>query len=284
MTQPGVSSDAAPSSDGSTAGLSDRLDAAGRIARQAGLHALALRRDLASLEVEEKGLQDFVTRADVEVEALIRDALLRRFPDDGLLGEENSRRAPNDGHGTWVVDPIDGTSNYIRGIRHWGVSIAYVQDGRTEIGIVHDAPNDALYAARRGAGANRNGRPISVSKTADMNRALAILGMSRRMSLADYLDEIRRLTEAGADYRRLGAAAIGLARVAEGVADLYFEAHLNPWDALAGMLIVTEAGGTIRSTDFATMLADGGPVLAWNGQLGLQVDAWKDGLGKGRDK
>jgi len=271
MTQPGVSSDAAPSSDGSTAGLSDRLDAAGRIARQAGRHALALRRDLASLEVEEKGLQDFVTRADVEVEALIRDALLGCFPDDGFLGEESSRRAPNDGHGTWVVDPIDGTSNYIRGIRHWGVSMGYVQDGRIEVGVIHDAPNDALYAARRGGGASRDGVPITVSKTADMNKALAFMGMSRRMGLDDYLGDIRRLTVAGADYRRLGSAAIGLARIAEGVADLYFEAHLNSWDALAGMLIVAEAGGSVRTPDLQVMLDRGGPVLADNGRLGEQI-------------
>ncbi|MEM8589058.1 MAG: inositol monophosphatase family protein [Pseudomonadota bacterium] len=275
MTQPGMSSDAAPSSDGSAGGpaasLADRLDAAGRIARQAGRHALALRRDLAGLEVEEKGLQDFVTRADVEVEALIRDALLGRFPDDGFLGEEDSRRPPNDGHGTWVVDPIDGTSNYIRGIRHWGVSIAYVRDGRVEVGVIHDAPNDALYAAGRGGGASRDGLPITVSKTADMTKALAFMGMSRRMGLDDYLGDIRRLTEAGADYRRLGSAAIGLARIAEGVADLYFEAHLNSWDALAGMLIVAEAGGSVRTPDLQVMLDRGGPVLADNGRLGAQI-------------
>lgn len=272
MSQPGVSSKSASLSDGRTDGLVDRLQAAGEIARQAGHHALALRRDLASLEVAEKGLQDFVTRADVEVESLIRDTLLGRFPDDGFVGEESGRRPPKARHGTWVVDPIDGTANYIRGVRHWGVSIAYAQDGRTEIGVVHDAPNDALYTARRGGGAHRDGVSITVSKTKDMQRALAILGMSRRMDLADYLDTIRRLSETGADYRRLGSAAIGLARVAEGVADLYFEAHLHPWDALAGMLIVTEAGGAVRSVDLATMLAEGGPVLAWNGQSGLQID------------
>jgi myo-inositol-1(or 4)-monophosphatase len=271
MTGPSVTSDPdIPDVDGED-GLSARLEAASAVARQAGLRAIELRGAPDSLEIKEKGLQDFVTRADVEVETLIRDRLLGTFPSDGFLGEESERREAEGAAGMWVVDPIDGTSNFIRGIRHWGVSIAYVRDGQIEVGAVYDAPNDALYCAGRGKGATRNNRTIAVSSTHEMTRAMAILGMSQRMDAEDYLNDIRRLTEAGSDYRRLGSAAIGLVRVAEGVADFYYEAHLNSWDALAGMLIVREAGGFVTSVDLATMLADGGPVLASNGILGPHV-------------
>lgn len=271
MTGPGATVDTSLMDGGRNRGLAARLDLAGTVARQAGQRAVDLRGDPSNIEIKEKGLQDFVTNVDVEVEALIRDALLGSFPDDGFLGEESARHDASSDAGTWVVDPIDGTSNFIRGIRHWGVSIAYVIDGTIEIGVVYDAPNDALYSAGRGRGATRNEKSIAVSTTNEMGKALAILGMSRRMEAEDYLDDVRRLTVAGVDYRRLGSAAIGLARVAEGVADLYFEAHLNSWDALAGMLIVEEAGGRVGSTDLASMLDVGGPVLADNGRLGAGI-------------
>jgi myo-inositol-1(or 4)-monophosphatase len=209
--------------------------------------------------VENKGLQDFVTVADRRTEQYIRRALSRRFPGDGFVGEE-SGGVP--GGNFWVVDPIDGTTNYIRGFRHWGVSMAFVGDGRVEAGIIYDAALDSIYAARRGGGAFKDGVPVRAAVTEHAARAVAILGHSRRTSFEDYLSVSRQLFARDIDYRRMGAAAIGLVRVANGIADLYYERYLNAWDVLAGALIAHEAGARIFMPPLAAVLERGGGVLA----------------------
>jgi myo-inositol-1(or 4)-monophosphatase len=232
-----------------------------RIARRAGRAASSLRETIGTggLMVENKGLQDFVTIADQRTEQYIRNALARRFPGDGFVGEETGGVPKGN---FWVVDPIDGTTNYIRGFRHWGVSMAFVAAGRIEVGIVYDAALDKVYTAVRGGGAFKDGRPIRASTTSDASRAIAILGHSRRTSFDDYLNISRLLYERGIDYRRMGAAAIGLVRVADGIADLYYERHLNAWDMFAGALIAHEAGVEVMMPGLEDALADGGGILA----------------------
>ena len=134
------------------------------------------------------------------------------------MGEETGGAVGSSG--LWVVDPIDGTTNFIRGFRHWGVSIAFVADGRVQIGVIYDAALDKVYSAILGIGAQKDGKPIRSSDVSDPTRAIAILGHSRRTSFEDYQAVARRLYEKGVDYRRMGAAAIGLVRVADGIADL----------------------------------------------------------------
>lgn len=162
----------------------------------------------------------------------------------------------------WIVDPIDGTSNYIRGLSHWGVSIAFVADGEIQIGAIFDAALDQVYSAARGGGAFREDMPVRVSKITDCREALAIVGYSRRTSFEEYQAVTRRLYEMGVDYRRIGSAALGLARVAAGVSDLYYERHLNAWDMLAGVLIAREAGAVVHIPPLDDLFAHGGQVVA----------------------
>lgn len=238
--------------------LSERLDFACRLARNVGLEALRYwnERGVEGLDTEAKGLQDFVTKADKDAEHTIRTELARMFPEDGFIGEETGGAVDSGGY--WVVDPIDGTANYLRGLRHWGVSIAFVQDGKTRLGIVHDSPTDRLYHAQLGSGAYREGKPISVSSTKDPHAALGILGTSRRNSIEDYLRQIRALFDAGVEHRKIGSAAIGIVRMAEGTVDFYYESHLNSWDALAAVLIAQEAGAMIRVPELDAFMANGG--------------------------
>lgn len=241
-----------------------RAEAAIRIARQVGHEAARFRQEAkaGTLLVENKGLQDFVTIADRQAEQAIRDSLLVLFPEDTFMGEESGGRSGT--AGTWIVDPIDGTTNYIRGFRHWGVSIAFVAGDRIEIGVIYDAAQDKVFHAIRGAGAFKDGEEIHAAATDDPSKAMIILGHSRRTSFDDYLSISRRLYERGMDYRRMGAAAIGLVRVAEGVADLYYERHLNAWDVLAGALIAQEAGAKVAMPRLSDLLYDGGPVIAYS--------------------
>lgn len=241
-------------------GLEARLAFASDLARRAGRRAAAFRAGTQDLGVEVKGVHDFVTRADRTSEALMRSELARAFPADGFVGEE-SGGTPATG-GFWVVDPIDGTTNYLRGLGGWAVCLAYVAAGGVELGIVYDAPADRLYSAMRGHGAFCEGAPIAASGITDPSRAMALLGHSARTGFAAYGALCAKLHSAGCEYRRLGAAAVGLVRVAEGAAEIFFEAHLFAWDVLAGTLIAAEAGAEIAMPDLSAMLEAGGPVLA----------------------
>ncbi|WP_117193309.1 inositol monophosphatase family protein [Rhizobium terrae] len=244
--------------------LTPRAAVAIDVARDVGRQAAAFRTDARpeTLGVENKGLQDFVTVADKQAEEAVRAALLARFPLDAFMGEEGGGNADESERGTWVVDPIDGTTNFIRGFRHWGVSIAFVAGGEILIGVIYDAAQDKVFHAIRGEGAFKEGQRIAAAKTSDPNHAIAILGHSRRTDFEDYLAISRKLYERGIDYRRMGAAAIGLIRVAEGVSDLYYERHLSAWDMMAGVLIASEAGAVVAIPPLGLLLRQGGPVVA----------------------
>jgi myo-inositol-1(or 4)-monophosphatase len=162
----------------------------------------------------------------------------------------------------WVIDPIDGTANFARGMPHFCVSIAFLRQGDLAIGVIYDPMADELFAARRGGGASCNGAPMSVSDTTDLARAVIELGWSTRRSTADYVAMLERVIHAGASFRRAGSGALGLAYVADGRQDGYCELHINSWDALAGLLLVQEAGGWTNDFLARDGLAQGNPVLA----------------------
>lgn len=241
--------------------LSERLEFASTLARKVGLEALRFwnEKGVDGLGIESKGLQDFVTKADKDAEHTIRSELARKFPEDGFIGEESGGAVTTGGY--WVVDPIDGTANYLRGLRHWGVSIAFVRDGEIRLGIVHDTPTDRLYTAQVGQGAYCDGRPIRTSSTTDPQAALGILGASRRTPFETYVSQLRALHAAGIEHRKIGSAAIGIVRMAEGTVDFYYEGHLNSWDALAAVLIAQEAGAVIQVPDLDVFLESGGETL-----------------------
>lgn len=238
----------------------DRRQELGRIvAREAGLMAADYQRDPDALVIDQKGPQDWVTAADREVETLIRSRLVASFPNDTVLGEEGGGEITD---AMWVVDPIDGTTNFLRGLPEYAVSIAFVADGVTELGFIAVPALDHLYEARRGAGATRNGQPISTSDVARMDRALVTVGFDPKDGVPHFVERLRRILDAGAAFRRFGAATIGLAAVASGSVDAFWQTRLNPWDVLAGLLLVREAGG--RTNDFLANdgLRNGNPTLA----------------------
>jgi myo-inositol-1(or 4)-monophosphatase len=184
------------------------------------------------------------------VERLIRTRLLEACPKDSFFGEE----AGGDfGRDVWVVDPIDGTANFARGIPHFCISIAFVRDLRTEIGVIYQPMTDEMYACRHGGGATLNRRPMRVSDLTDAREAMIEAGWSTRRPSAPYIALVEHLYAAGAQVRRAGLGTLGLAYVADGRTDGYCELHMNAWDALAGLLLVEEAGGW--ANDF---LADDG--------------------------
>ncbi len=236
-----------------------RYHAAVGIAREAGAIAARTYRGLRDMKVEAKGLQDYVTNADREAEAFIRRALESAFPGDACIAEEGGGAV---GDAVWVVDPIDGTSNFMRRIPFFCVSIGFVRDGELELGVIYDPIGDELFAGRRGFGATLNEERIRVSTCRDLDKAMIGLSSSYRTSSEPYLDVARRLFEARSDSRRLGSAALGLAYVAAGRLDGFWELHLNSWDVAAGLLLVREAGGWTNDFMAGGGLTRGGPVLA----------------------
>ena len=224
--------------------LAARQHAAETVARDAGSLARGYLADPRALNVALKGPQDVVTEADGAVERMIVAALHSIFPDDAFLGEEGGGAA---GDRCWVIDPIDGTANFARGLPHWCVSIAFVASGRTEVGVIYDPNGNLLYSALRGAGAWRNGVPMRVSTTDDLARATVDIGYSRRTEVDDFARIVERLLELGINVTQSGSAALGLARVADGRLDGYAERHLYAWDALAGLLLVDQAGGRVNA-------------------------------------
>jgi myo-inositol-1(or 4)-monophosphatase len=207
-----------------------------------------------------KGPQDFLTETDGKVEDHIRTALAQAFPTDGFLGEETGGSAAS--RHLWVVDPIDGTANFARGIPHFCISIAFVDNGRTVIGGIANPAAGEVYFSRRGRGATRNGAPIHVSETQAFDRAFVEFGWSPRVPNQTYLDKIALVLALGANVRRSGSGALGLAYVADGRSDAYAELHINAWDCLAGLLLVEEAGGRANGFLDGDGLVNGNPVLA----------------------
>ena len=251
--------------------LEMRFAAACAIAREAGM--LARRRFLErprSQRPDLKGHQDYLTATDSEVEELIRSRLLALFPGDAFFGEEGGGSFERN---VWVVDPIDGTANFARGIPHFAISIAFVRDNRTEIGVVYNAMQDELYTAQRGHGASVNGEAIRVSGIAEMRQATVEAGWSSRLPVEPYIAVVDNLKRAGANVRRAGSGTLGLAYVADGRIDAYCELHINSWDVLAALLIIEEAGGWTNNFLAKDGLRKGNPVLACTPELAEAVIA-----------
>lgn len=237
--------------------MEQRLHHAEQVIREAGKLACGFFDNRDDLLIKLKGVQDFVSQADAETEDLIASRLLASFPHDGILGEERGRRG-GDTDAVWVIDPIDGTANFVRGLPYWCIAIALVCSGRLELGLIFDAVNDRLYSARRGHGAFCNGEPISVSGAKRLEQACIGLGLGHGEAGEPHAALIERLLKAHCQYRRLGSGLLLLALAAEGKMDGFYEARMKPWDALAGLLLVREAGG--MTNDYLGF--DGEPLAA----------------------
>lgn len=232
------------------------LEKIAALVRQAGEIVLSAR-DIAAHTHEKGGAADLVTEYDVAVEAFLKKELLALLPEAVFYGEEQAENAdPNCGW-AFIVDPIDGTTNFVRDLHQSAISVALAKDGRIEYAVVLDPFKNELFTARRGGGAFLNGHPIQVS---DRPLEKGVFGMGTAIYRREYLEPTMRLTtelfKRSCDFRRMGAAALDLCYVACGRYDLFFEYSLCPWDYAAGSLIITEAGGHISTMDGKPLVFD----------------------------
>lgn len=249
--------------------IARRYAEAQRIAGEAGALALEYFRKWDQLTIETKGHQDFVSEADRNVELAVRAALSQAFPDDGIVGEETAPSPGTSGF-TWVIDPIDGTTNFINGIPQWCVILACVRAGRTEIGVIHDPVHGEMHHARRGGGAFCNARPIRVARGRKLSEGTLGVGYSGRVRAEGMKRLVTACLDEGCVFWRNGSGGLSLAYVATGRILGYCEEHMNAWDFLAGQLIVAEAGGRVETTDADVAISRGGRVV-----LGA-ADCWDD--------
>ncbi|MBU9696814.1 inositol monophosphatase [Rhodobacteraceae bacterium HSP-20] len=220
-----------------------------KAARKAGRSLVKDFREVENLQVSSKGPGDFVSRADREAERLIKEELLGARPTYGWLGEETGGQDGADPTRRWIVDPLDGTTNFLHGMPHWAVSIALEHKGDIVSAVVYDAAKDELFWAEKGAGAWMNDRRMRVSGRREMHEAVFATGVpfGAKSTLPATLQDLARLMPACAGVRRWGAASLDLAYVAAGRYDGYWERELQQWDIAAGLLLVREAGGFVSA-------------------------------------
>jgi myo-inositol-1(or 4)-monophosphatase len=251
---------------------------ASAIAREAGAR---LREFFAQgVETEYKGDVDLVTVADRTVETLIRTRLGTAFPEHGIYGEEGTRERL-DGRFRWYVDPLDGTTNFAHGFPHFCVSMGLEertpeltpeQDGTLVAAVIYDPMRDELYTAERGHGAFLNGKPIHVSKAAELGEALVATGFpSRKRHETPNIHFYHEFSLRSHGVRRAGSAALDLAYVAAGRLDAFWEFNLNPWDTAAGILLVEEAGGAVTNFAGGKYLLDSREILASNKVFHVEI-------------
>jgi myo-inositol-1(or 4)-monophosphatase len=246
----------------------------------------------AGVATEYKGDADLVTVADRTVEKLIRTRLSETFPGHGIYGEEGTRERL-EGEYRWYVDPLDGTTNFAHGFPQFCVSLglehrppgtAPDQDGTLEAAVVYDPTRDELFTARRGSGAQLNGKPIRVSRAGQLAEALLATGFpSRKRHLSPNIHFYHEFTLRSHGVRRAGSAALDLAYVAAGRVDAFWEFNLNPWDTAAGILLVTEAGGKVTDFGGSPYRLESREILASNGRIHAELIKLFGDMFAGRD-
>ena len=253
----------------------DPLLVAVETAREAG----ALLQSLATgpLETRQKGARgDLVTVADRASETLIVERLLASFPDSAILGEEGGERTGTSDE-RWIVDPLDGTTNYAHGYPLYCVSIAYERAGEVLAGAIYAPVLDAMFCASKGRGATRNGVPMRVSSHATLDDALVCTGFVPAKYARNGAN-FARLSHLAQAVRRDGSAALDIAFVACGIFEAFWEYDLKAWDVAAGGLIAREAGGTVTAIDGSAYGVDGGSFLATNGSVHAEMCAALDAV------
>jgi len=235
------------------------------LARQTGDYILA--RSSSQFTIEHKGRIDLVTEVDKAAQERIVSAIEKRYPDHGILAEEGYHKDSGSGY-TWIIDPLDGTTNFVHRLPVYAVSLALYREGQPIVGVCYNPAADELFAAEAGKGSTRNGTPISVSNTTDFVNALVATGFPYRSQTLDKISaRFFRVVTQAQGVRRRGAAALDLCYVACGVFDAFWEEGLAPWDMAAGALIVTEAGGKITNLDGTPFDLEHGMVVASNSRL-----------------
>ncbi|PYS70877.1 MAG: inositol monophosphatase [Acidobacteria bacterium] len=250
------------------------LDFAIQTARDAG--RLLAKRFGRKIEITNKSEIDLVTESDLASERLIIDRIKTYYPRHSILAEESGASEPHDRAAQidwrWIIDPLDGTTNYAHGYPCFCVSIGLEHKGRLEIGVVYDPIRDEMFAAERGQGASLNGRRISVSRTMNLSAALLCTGFPYDVRQRnEFARHFANFIMAAQGVRRDGAAALDLAYVAAGRFDGFWEEGLKPWDVAAGSLIVEEAGGRVSNYQGGPLSIYSPPIMASNGLVHEQM-------------
>jgi myo-inositol-1(or 4)-monophosphatase len=253
--------------------LHDDLALAIKAANSAGQILMDFWVKRAELKIKSKRAGDFVSEADITAENHLRDVLLAGR-DDMWLGEEVG--ATGQGRRRWIVDPLDGTTNFLRGIPHWAISIALEVDGQVQVGVVHDPVHDETFAAALGHGATLNGVPIRPAETKHFSSALFGTGVpfGGMAHIDEAAAQIARLMPNCAGVRRMGAAALDLAYVASGRLDGFWERRLQLWDIAAGLLVLRESGALVEGIDVGESPDESGSVIAATPKLFGQFSSY----------
>lgn len=243
------------------------LNIAVRAARSAGDLILRSTDQIGQLHVDQKGRNDYASEVDRKSEREIINIIRAAYPDHGILAEESGLHKGNDF--VWVIDPLDGTTNFLHGFPQFSVSIALKHKGRLEVGVVYDPLRDELFTARRGSGAMLNNRRIRVTSQSLMKGALIGTGFPFKTDqhLDAYVGMFKAITTDSAGIRRAGSAALDLAYVAAGRLDGFWEIGVMEWDMAAGILLIKEAGGVVTDFSFNDKYVETGNIIAANPKM-----------------
>ena len=243
------------------------LNIAVRAARNAGDVIQRSSENVGQLTVNKKSKNDFVSEVDRTAEREIIQVIKYAYPDHSIIAEESGEHQGNDY--TWIIDPLDGTTNYLHGYPQYAVSIALKHKGKTEVGVVYDPLRDELFTAEKGGGAMLNNRRIRVTKQTELSTALIGTGFPFKypQHLDAYLSMFKTLTPKTAGIRRAGSAALDLAYLAAGRLDGFWEIGLKEWDMAAGILLVQEAGGVVTDFSFNDNFVKSGNIITGNPKM-----------------
>jgi len=244
-----------------------------RAAQKAGRSLIHDFGEVEQLQVSRKGPADFVSQADLKAERIVREELSRARPNFGFLMEESGETTGTDTTSRWIVDPLDGTTNFLHGLPHWAVSIGLQRDGALVAGVIFDPIKDEMFWAEKGQGAFVNNQRLRVSGRRRLDDALFATGIPFRGhgNHERFMRELRQVMAETAGVRRWGAASLDLAYVAAGRYDGFWETGLSPWDVAAGILMVSEAGGFVTEVGGGRDPLQGGSCLAANSHLHLHL-------------
>jgi myo-inositol-1(or 4)-monophosphatase len=245
------------------------INAMANAARKAQRSLIRDFNEVENLQVSKKGPADFVSAADRKAEKILQQELAKLRPDFGFVMEEGGRVEAKDGKHYWIIDPLDGTTNFLHGLPHFAISIGVQREGELIAGLILDVVRDEMFSAEKGDGAFLNDRRLRVSARRKLPEALFATGIPfhGRPGHAPFLKEITSVMGEVAGIRRMGAAALDLAYVAAGRYDGYWEAGLSPWDIAAGIVIVREAGGLVTDLAGGDKMMETGGIVAANDVL-----------------
>jgi myo-inositol-1(or 4)-monophosphatase len=229
--------------------------------------------EVQNLQVSVKGPSDFVSQADLKAEKIVHDELMKSRPTYGFLGEESEEIIGTDGAHRWIVDPLDGTTNFLHGIPQFAVSIALERNGEVVAGVIFNPATDELFTAEKGGGAFLNDRRIRVASRRVLSDCVVACGVPHlgRGNHGKFLVELRHVMGEVAGVRRFGAAALDLAYVAAGRVDGFWEVDLSPWDVAAGLILIREAGGFMSNMNGSTDIFGHRSVVAGNELIHKQL-------------